>query len=62
MEEKEKTEGITKIMFLKMIKLSYRKVFKDKLSFNGVIFCFSVLLHHWAAKQQQASSRYKPGL
>lgn len=51
MEEKEKTEGITKIMFLKMIKLSYRKVFKDKLSFNGVIFCFSVLLHHWAAKQ-----------
>lgn len=62
MEEEEKTEEITKVMFLKMKKSSYRKVFKDKVSFNGETFCLSVLLCHWVAKQQQASSRYKPGM
>lgn len=60
MEEEWKSEGITEVMFLRMITLSNGKVFNRKASFNRQTFRFSVLPCQWIAKQQQVTSRYKP--
>lgn len=62
LEEEWKAEGITKVMLLKMIKLSNRKVFNNKVSFNIQTCYFSVLPCQWIAKEQRVTSRYKPGM
>lgn len=41
MEEEEKTEGLTEVMFLKMIKLE--KFSKNKVSFNRDLLFLSLL-------------------